>query len=269
MPNIKTKKNYNKKNLDDYGCQVLKQVRIYRHGQAEHNLEDPNGKILPNGKRSSKSFIKDSLLTDNGKEDAKAIDLKWLQKSKNRIAFVSPLKRTLQTATIAIETNKIKIDILSYENLREVNNHHKCNHRGKLKDTEFLFKNVDFSLIKSQNGPKSGLEIKKDFRDVVFLLRKRSKKILEFLKERKETDIAIFSHGRLMASLLTEIMNINKDYTIDPPGNGEYILLLLCKDKSTKKVYWTVDTKTMKDDKHGRGGSTELKISKILPNYDS
>ena len=269
MSNSKTKKNYKKQNLNDYGCQILKQVRIYRHGQAEHNLEDPKGKILPNGKHASKSFIKDSLLTDNGKKDAESIDLNWLKNSKSKIVFVSPLKRTLQTATIAVEANKINSKILSYENLREVNNHHKCNHRDSIKNTEQMFTNVDFSLIKNHKGPKSGLEIRKDFREVIMLLRKRSKKILDFLKERKETHIAIFSHGRLMSSLLTELMNINKDYTIDPPGNGEYILLLLCKDKTTKKIYWTIDTKTMKNDKNGRGGSSELKISKILPNYDS
>ena len=249
----------------DYNCEMLKQVRIYRHGQAEHNLEDPKGKILPSGKRECRTYLKDPLLTDSGKTDAKNIDLSWCKDEKSRIAFVSPLRRTLQTATIAIKANKAKMKCYALEELREINNNQLCNHRDSIKDAKKDFVTVDFSSIVDSKAPRDGAEKRKDFRDACLVLRKRSLRLLRFLEKCKQKHIALFSHGRFMACLTSEIMGIGRDYTINPAANGAYVSLMFCRDIKTGKKYWMIDTKHMQED---TSGASQLTVSKILPAYD-
>ena len=79
---------------------------------------------------------------------------------KPEVALISPLWRTLQTATeaMAARSDGHTCPMVAFEEVREHNNFNACNHRRPIQRAHrTTFASVDFSGI-SVDGPTSGAE---------------------------------------------------------------------------------------------------------------
>lgn len=152
----------------------------------------------------------DAKLTQRGRLQATAVGSKLIfTKPVPEIALISPLYRTLQTATIALSTvSHLQISLVAEEQIRERMGMHICDKRSDKEKLVNYFKNVDFSNIAP--GP-----------DVLYSQRcetpeqvaKRGKQFFLTLKDRPETSILLVTHSSFLFNTLSRSF-----ITPDPKG---------------------------------------------------
>ena len=101
-----------------------KNIYLIRHGEAQHNIN-----YLKYGSKTfyDINFI-DTKLTPNGHKQSSNLNKLWKNINDIEIVLVSPLYRTLETATNIFKN--YNIPIISLEDLREFpNTKHTCNKR--------------------------------------------------------------------------------------------------------------------------------------------
>ena len=144
---------------------IIKRLLLCRHGQGYHNKLDENGK--------PKLHIPDPELTSQGIEEARVIFSSEKDDDSKKatgrsdfhpeLLFVSPLWRTLQTATYAMECHlssdvKAKCPMVALDLLMEHNNLNACNHRPPIgKRHRETFPKVNFSTTEVE-PPPAGIE---------------------------------------------------------------------------------------------------------------
>lgn len=171
-----------------------KNIYLIRHGEAQHNINYH--------KYGSKTFydIKycDTVLTDLGHKQSKELNNTWDKIDEIELVIVSPLYRTLQTAT-NIFINK-DIPIISLVDLTEhPNTAHTCNKRSSLSKLAKKFSNIDFTDIKDEEDYNW---IHKEKEETIESLDDRINKIKEYIKNRKENNICIVGHNSFFSQML-------------------------------------------------------------------
>ena len=117
-------------------------IYLIRHGEAEHNIN-----YLKYGSKTfyDKNYI-DTKLTQKGHEQSINLHNSWNNINDIELVLVSPLYRTLQTATNIFKDNNIPI--LAIEDLREhPNTCHTCNKRKNKTELVKNFPNINFDNI--------------------------------------------------------------------------------------------------------------------------
>jgi broad specificity phosphatase PhoE len=129
--------------------------------------------------------------------------------------FVSPLMRTLQTATIAVfkGPGMAQTPVIADERLRERYGVHCCDERSPVEEVAPGFPTVDFGKVK--RGPDS--LHKADERETPDHVAKRAKAFLLELDSRPEKCFALFSHSAfyretLRAAVLTPDANVARKF---------------------------------------------------------
>ena len=151
-------------------------VYFIRHAQGYHNIRLPKNKNLE---------IKYPKITKDGFKQINELKNKIEKENYNiEKIFVSPLTRTLQTATGVFDKNKYKF--ISYEPIREVL-HNPCNFRKKTSELINEFPHVDFSLVQEDDTYI--------YKETDYITYKRCDKFYNWLLKRNEKSIAIVSHG--------------------------------------------------------------------------
>ena len=113
---------------------LRKNVIGIRHGEALHNVV---GKIY--GEKVYQQF-EDTTLTTNGMRQAINANI-----PAPDIVLVSPLTRTLQTATLMFPN----VPMIALECLKEYPQHIEiCNRRSSIRIISMLFPHVDFQIVK-------------------------------------------------------------------------------------------------------------------------
>ncbi|PXF46710.1 Phosphoglycerate mutase-like protein 1 [Gracilariopsis chorda] len=185
-----------------------KVVHLIRHGQGTHNLfamSFPKGRLcmctrgLPGCPYLNDEHF-DAHLTLRGRRQATAAGPRLLQTaSPPEVVFVSPLSRTLQTATIALsKCPNLRVPVIAEELTRERNGVHPCDKRSAREHVEATYPTVDFSNI--EYGPDPLWTLKRETEDE---LAARGKRFFLSLKDRPETTFAVFSHSSFLYNTIT------------------------------------------------------------------
>lgn len=136
----------------------------------------------------------DASLTARGRQQALAVGAKLINTQPvPEVAFVSPLKRTLLTAFIALRRASLHVPILVHEGIRERHGVHLCDMRSPRENIELLFPGVDFSDI--PYGPDALFATEREKETEVA---DRGRAFFEELLKRAESCIAVFSHSSLL-----------------------------------------------------------------------
>jgi len=193
---------------------MSKKLYCIRHGLAEHNIN-----YLKYGLETfyDPNFV-DTSLVEEGFKQAVNLGETWLNKKdpsgtgSNKkdieLVVVSPLKRTLQTASEIFKDTDIPI--ISFELVREFPiGGHTCNKRS---DKEYLmntFPKINFDNIKEGEDYLWDPEKQESIHE----LELRINTFKKFIEERPEKNIALVSHASFIGQL--------KDNHIKYIENGE------------------------------------------------
>lgn len=216
---------------------VIKRVLFCRHGQGVHNLRDEQGKL--------RHHLLDPELTLQGITEARAIfcrELPGRADFKPQIVFVSPLQRTLQTATeaMAARPDGHTCPMMASEVFREHNNRNACNHRRPIQEAHFTaFPAVDFSEV-TVDGPPSASEWAEPYKAAFGILRDRTRRALNVLTARSEERIAVFCHGTFLRAVISELLQLGPHHAAKTPKTGEALEVLLIQTP-TGGTYWELD----------------------------
>jgi len=199
---------------------TLKRVHFVRHGQGQHNVAFLNSATrcdcydgnIPFEERNCpyvQPAVLDARLTELGEQQAVSLQAKAAA-TKSTLVLVSPLQRTLQTATLAFASISPPPLLLAYEELREQIGTHICDKRRNRSVAAAQFPHVDFSLIE-ETDTRWTIE-----RESKAGIADRAELFLAFLFARPEENLTVVGHS---AFLLT-LFQVCLDCSVDPSLAG-------------------------------------------------
>jgi broad specificity phosphatase PhoE len=177
---------------------MSKKIFCIRHGEALHNVLF--------WKMGEKTYLlyRDTPLTLTGVKQAQQLGDSYFTLGSNKIdlIIVSPLLRTLQTATNIFCKNPEDVPpcpIIALDCVMEYpQGLDQCNHRKSIREYEYCFPHVDFSNIQYDQDPFW----KKYEMETIENLDMRFKKMKEFIKSRPEKNIVLVSHSSYLGWFL-------------------------------------------------------------------
>ena len=164
---------------------MIKNLYLIRHGQSLHN--ELFHKIGVKAFRIPATI--DAPLTNEGHLQSIELGQSWQNKNEIELVLVSPLTRTLDTAmNIFGDTD---IPMVSEEFLREYPiGEDTCNKRSSLTLLKNKYPRIDFNLISDQDTLWTS-----EYRETIDELEQRLDKMVKYLQNRKEINIAIVGHS--------------------------------------------------------------------------
>lgn len=164
---------------------MIKNLYLIRHGQSLHN--ELFHKIGVKAFRIPATI--DAPLTNEGHLQSIELGQSWQNKNEIELVLVSPLTRTLDTAmNIFGDTD---IPMVSEEFLREYPiGEDTCNKRSSLTLLKNKYPRIDFNLISDQDTLWTS-----EYRENIDELEQRLDKMVKYLQNRKEKNIAIVGHS--------------------------------------------------------------------------
>lgn len=207
-------------------------VHLVRHGQGYHNVEA----ALKGPAAYKDPKLMDARLDETGKAQAIALGMQARRANISiDIVLVSPLTRTLETATYAFAwppsgaglaggagaaaaaaggggaAPRLTLEgeeelapsgpappFLAVELVREAFGSHPCDQRRRVSELRKEFPHVDFSLVGTDEDTWHNPDKRETVRDVA----NRADKFLAFLSSRPEKNILVVSHGVFLETLL-------------------------------------------------------------------
>lgn len=170
-------------------------IHFVRHAEGHHNVA---GKIDPLfGYR--REDLEDATLTELGLEQCKNFRESNTNSFEDaQLLVVSPLRRTMQTATHCFLQLKGNIPWVAVECLREMTGLHPCDRRLSITEHKKNFNYIDFSEIHEDADP---LYYQYKLREPKEHVTRRTQQFMEWLKERPETEIIVVTHHGYMMNL--------------------------------------------------------------------
>lgn len=164
---------------------MIKNLYLIRHGHSLHN--ELFHKIGVKAFRIPATI--DAPLTNEGHLQSIELGQSWQNKNEIELVLVSPLTRTLDTAmNIFGDTD---IPMVSEEFLREYPiGEDTCNKRSSLTLLKNKYPRIDFNLISDQDTLWTS-----EYRETIDELEQRLDKMVKYLQNRKEKNIAIVGHS--------------------------------------------------------------------------
>lgn len=164
---------------------MIKNLYLIRHGHSLHN--ELFHKIGVKAFRIPATI--DAPLTNEGHLQSIELGQSWPKKKEIELVLVSPLTRTLDTAmNIFGDTD---IPMVSEEFLREYPiGEDTCNKRSSLTLLKNKYPRIDFNLISDQDTLWTS-----EYRETIDELEQRLDKMVKYLQNRKEKNIAIVGHS--------------------------------------------------------------------------
>jgi broad specificity phosphatase PhoE len=192
-------------------------VHWVRHGQAFHNLFadvwrecgktlDSTGTQSQASNPYQRSEMLDPPLTALGRQQAKALQEHWPALKNVEAAFVSPMRRAVETALLGFGEmpNVLKFIgqprrrfFLAHQDATECSGHHICDKRRPLAEVRADFPSLDWRQIKDEEDP-----LWTDERESSLALSNRTYSFLLWLRERTEKEVVVVSHSAWLFSLL-------------------------------------------------------------------
>ena len=127
-----------------------KTIHFVRHAEGYHNVAGRKDPIM--GYLSED--LEDATLTAEGLEQCKRLHVGSEQKvARSQLIVVSPLNRTMQTATHCFPQLIDKVPWVAVECLRERTGLHPCDRRKSITEHKDTFTHIDFSAIVEDEDP--------------------------------------------------------------------------------------------------------------------
>ena len=167
-----------------------------RHGTALHNVEaEEIGELA-----YMKPENTDAPLVEKGHHEARELGRTWSQKNSIKLILVSPLTRTLQTASNIFSENT-DIPMIALDLLKEFpQGLHICNKRKNKSELAAQYQQVDFSMLTTEQD-----EIWRPNRlETLEEISERADALKEFISSRSEEKIALVSHSAFLNQFIFE-----------------------------------------------------------------
>jgi broad specificity phosphatase PhoE len=188
----------------------VKTIHFVRHAEGHHNVAGRNDPFTG----YLREDLEDATLTDDGIEQCKKLHLATQNKVENaQLLVVSPLNRTMQTASYSFPHMKGKIPWIAIENLREQTGLHPCDRRKSISEHKTKYAHVDFSNIAHDKDPLYyNYRLREPNADVVV----RAKHFMDWLMARPETEIIVVTHHGYLLNVFRDVI-----HTTDPDVDGD------------------------------------------------
>ena len=178
---------------------MKKTLYCIRHGEALHNVLFK--KIGPMAYVNTR----DTRLVENGIEQAKKLGKTWKDKSKIELVLVSPLTRTLETATHIFKDEPMPI--ISLDSLKEYpQSYEECNHRRTVEELQKEFPHINFKEILHNDDTEW-----RDLPDIITgektKLKTRISNFKTWINKRKEKNIAVVGHSSYFNMMLNDFVD--------------------------------------------------------------
>lgn len=171
-----------------------KVIHFQRHATGWHNVygEEKYEEYL-------REDLEDATLSDGGVSEC--ADVPEGSASGAQLLLVSPMRRTLQTATLSFPHLKHKIPWLALECLREVTGMHPCDRRLPIPVHAESHGHVDFSLIEDVQDPMYHKYTEAKTREPDDDVKLRCHEFLAFLQSRPEMEVVVCTHSAYLRVL--------------------------------------------------------------------
>lgn len=206
----------------------IKTIHLIRHAEGVHNEARRK-----RGREAYKSWdYQDAALTNIGLQQVltardvyhlNATSTNIIHEQKGHLKHIrhvdlvvtSPLRRTLQTATLLFEDIKQMkqkgqndLNFVALESIRERYGVHPCDKRSPIEAIKNEFKDIDFSNVENNED----IFWKVEERETMENIQSRVKQTLDWLMNRPETNIAIVSHHDFLRTFMANIYSGNDTY---------------------------------------------------------
>ena len=176
---------------------MTKLLYCIRHGTALHNVN--YWKI---GRKAYTEYP-DTPLIDYGKLEATLLNTSWKQISRVELVLVSPLTRTLETASLVFKDYNIPMiaidELMEYPQAEEI-----CNLRAEKNVLMERFPKIDFSNL--ADDPRIYWNDEFIPEKEIELLNDRIEKFKKYVKTRPESTIAIVSHSSFLGQMMFNVI---------------------------------------------------------------
>ena len=173
-----------------------KTLYCIRHGTALHNVEaEEIGELAYMKPENS-----DAPLVEKGHQEARELGRTWSQKNSIKLILISPLTRTLQTASNIFSENT-DIPMIALDLLKEFpQGLHICNKRKNKSELAAKYEHVDFSMLTTEQD-----EIWRPNRlETVEEISERADALKDFILSRSEKKIVLVSHSAFLNQFIYE-----------------------------------------------------------------
>lgn len=177
-----------------------KTIHFVRHAEGHHNVagrKDPVFGYL-------REDLEDPTLTNHGIQQCKDLGKVSVDIVKNaQLVVVSPMNRTMETASHCFPQLVGKVPWVAMENVREQTGLHPCDRRKDITVHKETFHHIDFSNIVNDKDP---LYSKYRFREPNADIAVRARHFMRWLKERPETELIVVSHHHYLQVMFHDII---------------------------------------------------------------
>jgi broad specificity phosphatase PhoE len=184
--------NDNETNLNE------KIIHFQRHATGWHNVHGETKKT-----EYLREDLEDATLSDGGLTECSAVPEG--SASGAQLLLVSPMRRTLQTASLSFPHLVNQIPWLAQESLREVTGMHPCDRRLPIPEHAETHSHVDFSLVEDIHDPMYQKYTDAGTREPDPDVMVRCEQFLSYLQTRRETEIVVCTHSAYLRVLFNKI----------------------------------------------------------------
>lgn len=181
------------KNLNKQNYQIItKQIHWIRHAETFSNTSELNYQII------------DPHLTSKGIEQCFKLKKQFEDDnffSNVELVVVSPLFRTLETASNIFDSLVYKAKFICLEEIREQMNK-PCHKRKPIHTKKNLYKYIDFSTLTDIDTEFDKHNLNENINNVI----KRIKWFLNWIETRKEKNIVVITHGNFLLPLFNKVL---------------------------------------------------------------
>lgn len=173
-----------------------------RHAQGFHNVAGEADYAA-----YQKEEFEDSLVTPLGDSQCESLNVSCKENNsvKNvELLLVSPMRRTLATATQSFPGFIDVIPWMANELLREMSGSHPCDRRRPILELKSLFPHVDFSLTVHNEDPLYFSQVGRESQESVT---KRQRDFFTWLAARSEGEILVVSHSAYFHNMFANVLD--------------------------------------------------------------
>lgn len=175
-------------------------IHFQRHATGWHNVHGEKKKT-----EYLREDLEDATLSDGGLTECAAVPDE--SAGGAQLLLVSPMRRTLQTATLSFPHLVGQVPWLALECLREVTGMHPCDRRLPIPEHMETHPHVDFSLVEDEHDPLyqkyTDANTREPDEDVMI----RCADFLAFLQKREESEIVVCTHSAYLRVLFNHIFS--------------------------------------------------------------
>lgn len=182
---------------------AVKTIHFVRHAQGHHNVAGAINRL-----NYMKEEYMDAELTDFGINQCQDFSKGSGNKFDNaELLVVSPLYRTMQTATFCFPSLMNKIPWIANENLREQSGLHPCDKRRNISEHNGRFSHVDFKTIEDADPVYHRYIMREPQEHVIG----RCREFFKWLSDRPEKEIIVVTHAAYLRTMFTSVLAVGNE----------------------------------------------------------